>query len=113
MVMKTEHSDEGSSDESDIDRFKTHAGSLVLVRNTLQGIACLDDDEGRIGFGRHAACIRMGRELWCSSELTMSERERAREHFFDDGTFPDTSDELNAAKTVMKLDDERPKPIGW
>ena len=111
VVTKAAESDNGSSDESDIERFKTHAGTLDLVRNTLKGIACLDEDEGRIGFGRHAVCIHMGRELWCSAELSAAERMRAKEPFFDDGTFPDTEEALSAAKNIVKLDDERPKPF--
>ena len=47
-------------DHSDTEQYKAHAGSLDLVYNTLRGIAAHDEDEGKLAFGRHAACIRLG-----------------------------------------------------
>jgi hypothetical protein len=80
VVERTADSGEESS-ESDVDRFKGHAGSLDLVHKTLQGIAAQDEDEGQPGFGRHAAAIRMGRDLWETPELNVHERGGVAEHF--------------------------------
>ena len=41
-----------------------------MVRNTLNGMAAHDAEEGRISFGKHAECIRMGRDLWETAALT-------------------------------------------
>jgi len=108
VVAKTDASDT-DSDDSDMERFKSHAGNMGLVHDTLKGIARHDTDEGRIGFGRYATCIRMGRDLWETPELNDGERRRATERFFDDGTFPETDTALKAAQEAMKLDDERPQ----
>ena len=70
------------------------------MRKTLQGIANHDCDEGRIGLGRHATCIRLGRELWQSQELTTEEKQAVKERFFDDGSFPAPKDDLDAARCI-------------
>ena len=53
----------------------------------------------------------MGRDLWETAELTASERNVAKESFFDDGRFPDTTEALKAAADAIKLDAERPHPF--
>ena len=49
----------------------------------------------------------MGRDLWETPELKVHERGGVAERFFDDGTFPDTKQSLDAAKEAMKLGDQR------
>jgi hypothetical protein len=69
LVEKSEDID-SESEEDDMDQTKGHAGNMSLLRKTLQGIASHDTEEGRVSFGRHDACIQMGRELWSMQELT-------------------------------------------
>ena len=97
VVAKTDDSDTDSED-SDLERFKSHAGSMDLVQQTLRGIAKNDVDEGCIGFGRYAACIRMGRDVWETPALSSDERTQAKERFFDDGSFPELKTVLKAAQ---------------
>ena len=110
-VVEREGSSDNDSEDSDLEHFKFHAGNMDLVHDTLRGIAANDEDEGRIGFGRHATCIRMGRELWETPALRLEESRRIQERTFDDGTFPDTADSLKAARAVLKQDEERPQPF--
>ena len=62
VIERHESSDE-DSDVSDIERCKTHAGSLDLIHETLQGIAAKDEENGALSFGRHATSIKMGRDM--------------------------------------------------
>ena len=110
-VTPVEGESSSSSEESDLERYKTHAGSMDLVYQTLSGFATRDRDEGHIGFGRHAACIQMGCAMWQTPDLSATEKSRAAERYFDDGTFPDTKDSLAAAAAAVKLDTQRPVPF--
>ena len=67
---------------------------MELVQKTLQGIAAKDEDEGRMGFGRNAASIRMGTNLWQTPALSSDEGRYVQERTFDDGCFPDTAELL-------------------
>ena len=84
---------------------------MHLVRETLQGISAKDEDEGRIGLGRHATCIRLGRDLWSSADLSAAEQRCAKEFIFDGNGYPQTKEALDAAASAMKLDQERPAPF--
>ena len=97
--------------DSDVEHYHAHAGDMAIVRNTLKGIAAHDVEEGRISFGKHAECIRMGRDLWETPELTAAERLQAKERFFDDGVLPDSAEALKGAQSAVRLDDERPRPF--
>ena len=99
------------SEDSENEHPRGHAGSINLVRRTLQGIASHDTEEGRVSFGRHDACIKMGRELWATEELTEHERKQAMEVSFGDGTFPAAREALEAAAANIKLDNQRPVPF--
>ena len=64
-ATKLENSD-GSSDDTDAEEWENldvKAGSMQLVRLTLQGMASRNADEGVKAMGRHAATIRLGRSL--------------------------------------------------
>ena len=77
-VTTQEVDSDAASDDSELERFKFHAGSPELVAQTLQGIASFDEEEGRIGIGKHAACIRMGRHVWETPVLTESEKNKQK-----------------------------------
>ena len=87
-LVETSADMDTESDDSDNEQPRGHAGNLNLVRRTLQGIASHDTEEGRVSFGRHDACIKMGRDLWATEELTATERWQAVEVSFVEGTFP-------------------------
>ena len=91
-VVERENSSDDDSNVSDVERFKTHAGSLDLVHETLRGIAARDADDGVIAFGRHATSIKMGREMWETPELTRQEKSRAQEQFFGGASWPHSID---------------------
>ncbi len=85
-----EEDSEDSSQDSEDDAFKTfdvEAGSLELVRLTLQGMAARSPDEGIQAMGRHARTIRLGRTLWQSPPLDKEVSRSIAEHFCDDGSF--------------------------
>ena len=46
-----------SSDGSNVERCKAHAGTLDLINETLKGIAARYEDNGTLSFGRHATSI--------------------------------------------------------
>ena len=117
VIERHESSDE-DSDVSDIERCKTHAGSLDLIHETLQGIAAKDEENGALSFGRHATSIKMGRDMWETPELTSVEKRQAQEIFFGGSAWPKTSDmsqpwpdtdvATKTARETMKLDEKRP-----
>ena len=81
---------ENSSDDSDAEQWENldvKAGSLELVRQTLQGMASRNAEEGLKAMGRHAKTIRLGRSLWESPPLEANVARLIEERFFD-GTFP-------------------------
>jgi hypothetical protein len=110
LVEKAEDID-SESEEDVTDQRKGHAGSMSVVRKTLQGIASHDTEEGRVSFGRHDACIQMGRELWSTQELTPEQRAQTHEVFFADGSFPEAKEALEAASASTKLENQRPAPF--
>ena len=70
-ATQLENSDD-SSDDTDAEEWENldvKAGSMQLVRLTLQGMASRNADEGVKAMGRHAATIRLGRSLWESPAL--------------------------------------------
>ena len=64
------------------------AGSMDLVRQTLQGMAARSSDEGLKAMGAHARTIRLGRALWESAPLDAKVATSVQERLFDDATFP-------------------------
>ena len=110
LVENSENID-SECEENDMDQTKGHACNMSLVRKTLQGIASHDTEEGRVSFGRHDACIQMGRELWSTQELTPEQRAQTHEVFFDDASFPDAKEALEAASASTKLESQQPAPI--
>ena len=109
-LPREESSDEGDTSGSDAELFHVHAGSLDLVRHTLQGVADHDPDEGDTAFGRYAQCIRLGRDLWETPDLSAEYRADIRERFFDDGSFPTAKESLGAAAKALSEATERPQP---
>jgi len=86
------------------------AGSLELVRQTLQGMASRNAEEGLKAMGRHAKTIRLGRSLWESPPLEANVARLIDERFFD-GTFPPLK-EMKKAVTISKNPQEdRPAPF--
>ena len=73
VTEKTDDSD-SESDEHDLEGWKTHAGNMRIINDTLKGIAAHDEDEGRIALGRYATTIKLGRDLGESRPLTAHER---------------------------------------
>ena len=110
-LVETSADIDTESDDSDNEQPRGHAGNLNLVRRTLQGIASHDTEEGRVSFGRHDACIKMGRDLWATEELTATERWQAAEVSFVEGTSPAAREALQAAAAKIKLDNGRPVPF--
>ena len=87
------------------------AGSMDLIKQTLDGISSRDEDNGSEAIGRHAEVIQLGRSVWQSAPLTAEEQAFVKEHFFDDGFFPPTAEVLKAAAEVVKNEEERPAPF--
>ena len=103
-ATKLENSDD-SSDDTDAEEWENldvKAGSMQLVRLTLQGMASRNADEGVKAMGRHAATIRLGRSLWESPVLPAEVQRRIQERFFDGGTFPPLKDVKKAVATAKK-----------
>ena len=57
------------------------AGSMDLVRQTLQGMAARSSDEGVKAMGPHARTIRLGRALWQSPPLEAEVATTIQERF--------------------------------
>ena len=105
---------EDSSQDSEDDAFKTfdvEAGSLELVRQTLEGMAARSPDEGIQAMGRHARTIRLGRTLWQSPPLDKEVSRNIAEHFCDDGRFPQVGEIKKAQKAALNPSEERPAPF--
>ena len=99
---------ENSSDDSDAevsDNLDLKAGPMELVRQTLQGMASRNAEEGLKSMGRHARTIRLGRSLWESPPLPENVARLFDERFFDDGTFPPLKD-VKKAVTIAKKPQE-------
>ena len=95
---------ENSSDDSDAEVWENldlKAGSMELVRQTLQGMASRNAEEGLKAMGRHARTIRLGRNLWEILPLPENVARLIDERFFDDGTFPPLK-EVKKAVTIAK-----------
>ena len=109
VTEKTDDSD-SETDEDKLEQWTAHAGSMKIIDDTLKGIAANDGDEGRLALGRHATTIRLGRDLWESPPLTLQERRQARQAIFDESTFPDPKESLDAADKAVQLDQARKEP---
>ena len=105
---------ENSSDDSDAEQWENadfKAGNMELVRQTLQGMASRNTDEGVKAMGRHARTIRLGRALWESPPLASHVARLIEEQFFDDGIVPPLEN-VNKAVTLAKNPlEERPAPF--
>ena len=105
---------ENSSDDSDAEQWENldvKAGSMELVRQTLQGMASRNTEEGVKAMGRHARTIRLGRSLWESPPLEANVARLIEERFFDDGTFPPLKDVKKAVTIAKNPQEERPAPF--
>ena len=105
---------ENSSDDSDAEQWEnldTKAGSMELVRHTLQGMASRNAEEGMKAMGRHARTIRLGRSLWESPPLQPNVARLIEERFFDDGTFPALKDVKKSVTIAKNPQEARPAPI--
>ena len=94
---------ENSSDDSDAEQWENldvKAGSMDLVRQTLQGMASRNAEEGLKAMGRHAKTIRLGRSLWESPPLEANVARLIDERFFDDGSFPPLKEVKKAVTTA-------------
>jgi len=103
---------EKDSDESDGGLVPSSLGSLALVQRTLAGISARSADDGAVGMGKHAATIRLGKDLWQTPPLAKFEQASMVEPFFNDGSFPPAADALKAAAEAVKNAEERPQPYG-
>ena len=74
---------------------------MELVRQTFQGMASLNTEEGLKAMGRHTKTIRLGRSLWENPQLQATVARLIEERFFDDGTFPPLTD-VNKVVTLAK-----------
>ena len=110
-VASHEDPSDDESDEFEWEHLKRHAGSMDLIHDTLQGIATRTEDEGAVGFGRHARSIRIGKSLWESPALTETEKRSVKEPLFDEDTFPPTQEALKAASAACQLEQERLQPF--
>ena len=108
-----EEPDDSSEDSDDFiyDRKGRPAGSMDLIKQTLDGIEARDEDNGVEAIGRYAEVIQLGRNIWQSPPLTAAQEALVQECFFDDGCFPPNEEVLKAAKEAMKNEDERPAPF--
>ena len=75
------------SDDFSYDHLGVLAGSMDLIKQTLDGITARDEDNGVEAIGRHAAVIQLGRHVWQSEPLNAAEEASIKEQFFDDGRF--------------------------
>ena len=98
------------SDDFEYNHLGRPAGSMELIKKTLNGISAKSEDDGAEGIGRHAAVIRLGRAIWQSDPLTDSETAATKETFFDNDAFPPAAEVLNAAAEAIRNEEERPAP---
>ena len=82
-------SEDEHSDEEDVQKKEGHAGSLAIIKNTLQGIAIRENPEGETGQGRHGNTIQLGKAQWETDALTAEQEQRVQEVSFDDIMSPD------------------------
>ena len=105
---------ENSSDDSDAEQWENldvEVGNMDLVRQTLQGMASRNTDEGVKAMGRHARTIRLGRSLWESPALESNVSRLIEERFFDDGIFPPIKDVKKADTLAKNPLEDRPTPF--
>ena len=105
---------ENSSDDSDAEQWEKadfKAGNMELVRQTLQGMASRNTDEGVKAMWRHARTIRLGRAFWESTPLVSHEARLIDERFFDDGIIPPLKDVKKAVTLAKNPLEERPAPF--
>ena len=105
---------ENWSDDSDAEQWENldvKGGNMDLVRQTLQGMASRNTDEGVKAMGRHARTIRLGRSLWESPALDSKVSRLIEERFFDDGIFPPIKDVKKAVALAKNPLEERPAPF--
>ena len=69
-VTEDEDAPSDDSDAFESPYLKKHAGSMEIVRKTLNGISAKCSDNGLEGFGKHATPIRLGKELWETPALS-------------------------------------------
>ena len=101
----------GDSDDFDYDHLGLLAGSMDLIKQTLDGITARDEDNGVEAIGRHATVLQLGRNLWQSPPLSAAEESSVKEEFYDDGRFPPAEEVLKAAREAVKDEAERPAPL--
>ena len=101
----------GDSDDFDYNRSGVSAGSMNLIKQTLDGIRVRDEDNGVEAIGRHATILQLGRNLWQSPPLSTGEASLVKEQFFDDGSFPPAEEALQAAREAIKNEEDRPAPF--
>ena len=82
-------SEDEHSDEEEVKNKEGHAGSLAIIKNTLQGIAIRETNEGETGQRRHGTNIQLGRAQWETDALTAEQEQRVQEVSFDDLMSPD------------------------
>ena len=109
-VRDADGEDRESEPESDVELYKSHAGSLEFVRRTLDGIADQDSEERAPAFGRYQQSIKLGRAMWATPPVPQEVASGAYEPDFERGQWPSTKDAKNAAKAATKQDTERPMP---
>ena len=100
---------ENSSDDSDAEQWENldvKAGPMELVRQTLQGMASRNTEEGVKAMGRHARTIRLGRSLWESPPLEANVARLIEERFFDDGSFPPLAEVRKAVSEAKKAKEQ-------
>ena len=69
------------SDDFEYNHLGRPAGSMDLIQKTLNGICAKSEDDGAEGIGRHAAVIRLGRDLW-QSDPSRTQKELQRKKRF-------------------------------
>lgn len=108
-VVEKDSDEDASSGSSCGEDFRTHAGNMQLVRDTLVGIARRDGDEGSLGYGRYNSCIQLGRALWETPAL--SEPERAAIRREPRAKFLPSEEAIRAARETAKMEEERKSPF--
>ena len=112
-VVEKDSGSDSSSDSSDAEAFRGHAGSLNLVRDTLKGLARRDDEGDATGVGRYDGCIQLGRSLWETEPLNESEMLSAtQKEARRTCSFPDAKEATATARKFLKGQDENLAPLG-
>ena len=101
-----------SSDDSDAEQWAhldIKVGDMDVIRRCLDGIGAHSQENGTKGLGRHAAAIRIGRDLWQSAPLSESTEDRIVEDEFSAIPAPELL--KKAVAKIKKADDVRPQPF--